>query len=368
MSASKQDILKLQPTQLKTLLLSNKGPETAEKLSLDSRLKQTEESLIKAIDTAVPNETTQLSSLLLNHHMFKKNLELLWSFINNSDPTCRAVLHRNIFPDIFESGPEYQAMYAALTITSDSDRSNYLAGLKTALTKNDRKKIISMRDKVLNLSVPDGFSMLKPVIGAGKSSRISLLQKNEDNTLYVWKQPANDSDKVKNEFHQLVKRSSIWQQLGISKGEIFWAPDNKSILQQYIDGFTLRHAFKHTTLLTDPDHPLLPSLIKIFQQMVSNKIFISGLNTENFIFGQSNWSIIDSGSISRMSSPQLVWKRQYERLSRHWTRFDNTPKSSARTFLKRIETGLDLPDKSLFRDILTKLSLKTGWNNKKLVG
>ena len=367
MSASKQDILKLQPTQLKTLLLSDKGQETAEKLSLDSRLKQTEKSLIKAIDTAVPNETAQLASLLLNHNLFKKNPELLWSFISNSDPTCRVVLHRNIFPDIFELGPEYQALYAALTITSDSNRSNYLAGLKTALIKNDRKKIISMRDRVLNLSVPDGFSMLEPMIGAGKSSRISLIQKNEDSTLYVWKQPGNDSDKIKNEFHQLVKRSSVWYQLGISKGEIFWAPDNKSILQQYIEGFTLRYAFKHTTLLIDPEHPLLPPLIKVFQQMVFNKIFISGLNTENFIFNNSNWFIIDSGSISRMRSPQLVWTRQYKRLSRHWARFDNVPKSSAITLLKRIEAGLNFPDKSLFRDILTRLFLKTGWTSKKLV-
>lgn len=367
MTTSKQDFLILQPTELKTLLLSDKGPETAEKLALDSRLKQAEEALIKAIDTTAPNETALLSDILFSHKTFKKNLELLWSIINNSDPACRAVLNRNILPNIFESGPEYQALYAVLTITSDHDRNIYLADLKTALAENDRDEIIQIRDNVLNLSVPDGFSMLKPLIGAGKSSRISLLQKNEDNTLYAWKQPVNDSDKIKNEFRQLVKRSSVWYQLGISKGEIFWAPDSKSILQQYIEGFTLRHAFKHTTLLTDPEHPLLPPLLKVFQKMVSNKMFISGLNSENFIFDKSNWLIIDSGSISRMSSSWLVWTKQYKRLGKHWARFDNIPKSSARIFLKRIEAGLDLPDKDLFKDILIRLALKTGWNSKKLV-
>ena len=350
--------LTLRPDKLRQLLLSENGQRTAAKLSLAAPSKQIENALIGTVDGAEPEEINRLINLLFQHQTLTKLPELLWHVLRNADATGLAALHRNVFPDLYESGVEYQALYTALTLSNDHERNTYLSELKTLLENRDLSAIKNAADKILNISVPNGYQMVNPYIGAGKSSRISLLKKTDSHTLYVWKLPANDSDKIIQDFKRLIERSRVWNQLGLSKGQISWGPDKKSLLQPYVEGATLRQAFNNTDLLTDPDHELLLPLIEMFHRLASHKLFISGLNSENLIFSESSWRIIDSGSIVTMGSPRLAWTRQYKKLSKHWTRFDNIPIAATRIFLKRIETRLNLPEQNLFGKVFTKLSLK----------
>lgn len=366
MTAAKQDNIFSDPDKLKNLLFSEKGSEIADRLSSSLEPGQAESALIGVVNRSQPGEIKPLIKLLFQHNSLKKLPELMWHVIGNADAKTRAILHRKVFPGLFTEGVEYQALYGALTLSRDIPRRRYLDELKIPLQKKDRTEMTKIRDRVLDLCPPEGFNVVNPCIGCGKTSRISLLKKTTDNRLYVWKQPANDSPRIRREFQQLVERSVVWKRLGISSALIFWDKDRKNLLQPYVNGTTLKQALNSTPLLTDPAHELLPPLIDLFQRMVTNNIYISGLNTENLIFSNSRWEIIDSGSITVMETPLIAWTKQSLQLRKKWARRESFSRTDIKNFLDRIESALGLRKATPLRKNLAKLHLKVTPKRKKV--
>jgi len=366
MKTLEQDKHFFDPDRLKRHLFSKKGSQAASRLSASLDSAKTESALIGVINRSRSGEIKPLIKLLFKHDTLKKRPELMWHVIEKADAKARATLHRKVFPDLFSEGVEYQALYAALTITNDTERLCYLQELKTPLDKRELSEMARIRDRVMDLTAPEGFILVNPCIGCGKTSRISLVKKKGGGRLYVWKQPANDSTAILKEYRRLIERSLIWKRLGISGRPISWGPDRKSLLQPYVKGITLEHAFKNTRLLKDPAHELLSPLIDVFNRTVKNTVFINSLNSENLIFGKSGWEVIDSGSIAVMETPLIAWTKQRQKLGQKWARRGTAGRADIKTFLDRIEDGLDLRTRSPFRKTLVKVHLKINQKRKKI--
>lgn len=195
--------------------------------------------------------------------------------------------------------------------------------------------------------MPPGFELARENIGAGKSSRVSVVRRTADEALFAWKVPSGGKADGRDVFESLVRRSREWVRLGVAAGVVEFAPDGETLLQPYVAGTSLRKLFRESDLLSDPADPRLHPLADLFRDVVTAKVYVSGLNSENLIFDGERFQVIDSGAVRSMSSAYGAWRRQRTKLARHWVRFDGHPREAILTLLGRIEAALELPPAGL---------------------
>jgi SAM-dependent methyltransferase len=189
--------------------------------------------------------------------------------------------------------------------------------------------------------------MVEERIGAGKTSRVSLLRRTRDGERFAWKVPKDDSAASRKLLALLVRRSGEWHRIGVGPGEARIAPDGTTVLQPYVEGRSLRSAFRDTDLLRDPDDALLPPLAETFRRMVTARVSVSGLNSENLVFDGEIWLGIDSGAIREWPTAWRAWAIQRKKIAKHWIRWDGHSRGTVCRFVRRIQRRLGLPRPSL---------------------
>jgi hypothetical protein len=195
--------------------------------------------------------------------------------------------------------------------------------------------------------IPGGFELIREEIGSGKTSMVSLVRRVEDGALFAMKTPRSSDPTSRALLGELVERSRVLAGLDIARGEIIFDPDGRVLLQPFVEGPSLRELFCETDLLTDPDDLHLPALIDLFARIIREGFFVSGLNAENLIFDGGRFEIIDCGALRPTVSAYGAWRRQRQKLLRHWIRFDDHNPGVIRAFLKRLQAGLGLSPVSL---------------------
>jgi hypothetical protein len=204
-------------------------------------------------------------------------------------------------------------------------------------------------------ATPAGFETVREHLGAGKTCVVRLVRRVEDGALFALKVPRADDPATRALLEELIERSRVLTRLGLAPGELRRDPTGRVLLQPFVEGPSLRSLLAETDLLTDAADPRLRDLAALFSRIVRARLCVSGLNSENLIFDGERFRIIDCGVIHRMVSGHGAWRRQREKLARHWVRFDGHGAATIEAFLDRLEASLDQPRASLAARVAYRL-------------
>ncbi len=169
--------------------------------------------------------------------------------------------------------------------------------------------------------VDAGYQIMKRNIGTGKHSVVDLVEETATKQLYAWKQPVTDAESHLLSFEEEIARSAIWRELGVSKVEVKWAEDHKSLFKTFVKGPTLREALNtNSSFLTDPTHPMHVALRVFLKNLFDSNQYIGDVNNKNLIFDGESWQIIDSGGISEKKSKDDAKAEYVEKLPLKWVK------------------------------------------------
>src|SRR5688500_9854669 len=79
------------------------------------------------------------------------------------------------------------------------------------------------------------FEVIRKDFSMGKHSRVSLVR-CPDQTLWIWKCPADDSKSHQMAFRKEIERAKVWRQLELSDIDVQWHEDKRSLFRTYVPG------------------------------------------------------------------------------------------------------------------------------------
>ena len=165
----------------------------------------------------------------------------------------------------------------------------------------------------------EAFEVIESDFGRGKHSRVSLVR-GSDQTLWIWKCPADDSKCHRTAFRKEIERARIWQQLELSNIEVTWHEDRRSLFRTYVPGVLALDRIQSREFWTDETYvPERCALAHLIVRAAQQRAYVSDLNPGNLIFDGCRWQVIDSGSIRFMDSPEATLKKYRQRLMRNWS-------------------------------------------------
>ena len=163
------------------------------------------------------------------------------------------------------------------------------------------------------------FDIVVRDYGHGATSKVSIVRRKSDGELFIWKQPVNDDYYCLEAIQKVFRYSKYWRKFGISKVEVYWCSDKRSILKTYIKGKTLGDMLKEGSLRFSIDDQSLGALRKFFGLLIGSKHYIVDLAIENLVFDGKMWHVIDSGSIGEEDSRSNVRQKYKKVFLENWS-------------------------------------------------
>lgn len=150
------------------------------------------------------------------------------------------------------------------------------------------------------------FDIVVENYGIGAVSKVSIVRRKSDGKLFIWKQPREDDYWHRYFLEKEIRYSKYWRKFGISKVEVCWHSDKRSLLKTYIEGKTLEYMLKEGSLKFSVENRSLRALREFFGLLIGSKRYIGDLISENLVFDGKSWHVIDSGSIGDEESHSNV--------------------------------------------------------------
>jgi hypothetical protein len=187
------------------------------------------------------------------------------------------------------------------------------------------------------------FEVIRKDVGRGKHSRVSLVR-CADQTLWIWKCPADDSKSHQMAFRKEIDRAKIWRQLELSTVEVKWHKDKRSLFRTYVPGVLALDRIQSREFWTNDTYGAERSaLAHLIARAAQQRAYVSDLNPGNLIFDGRRWQVIDSGSIRFGDSPESILKKYRQRLMKNWSSHIHP---TEHTFLWDFLQALTLPDQA----------------------
>ena len=168
-------------------------------------------------------------------------------------------------------------------------------------------------------SITDQYVVLKPGYRKGLRGTISLVRRKNDGQLFVLKMVKGQED-PNHSFANEMRSMGILQDLGLSKGNTFWAPDGESLLKTYVEGPTLTEVLRQNNNFFSENSVELEALKQLIMKLCKSSCYIGDLNSGNLIFNDQRWFIIDCGIIKYNLSYQERIERYHGRFIHRWQR------------------------------------------------
>ena len=159
----------------------------------------------------------------------------------------------------------------------------------------------------------DHFEIIHEDCGHGMHAKVSVVKRQSDGKLLIWKQPASSSPKHQKAFRHEIKRSKYWRKFGISKVKVCWHFDKHSLLKTYIKGKTLTQILKDDPhFFSTTNRHSVKALGKFLRLLINSKHYIQNLSCENLIYDGNKWQVIDSSNIHGRESRSRI-RRAYKK-------------------------------------------------------
>ena len=166
----------------------------------------------------------------------------------------------------------------------------------------------------------DRLEMIHENFAHGMHANISIVKRESDKKLVIWKRPIADKPEHHEAIRKEIKRAKKWKMFGVSKVEVHWHPDKKSLLKTYIVGQTLRQILDNDQeFFSKIESKPIKKLAEFIERLIDSDHYINNLSCENLVFDGNRWHVIDSSEIKEINSHKI--KRKYERnLLEIWSR------------------------------------------------
>lgn len=183
------------------------------------------------------------------------------------------------------------------------------------------------------------FTIVHKDYGHGARSKVSIVKRESDGELLIWKQPLLDDEWHHKSLEKEFKYAKYWRKFGASRVEIDWHRDGRSLLKTYIGGDTLDQTLKKNPGFFSEKSQPLKALGELIGFLINSKYYIQDLNGENLIFDGERWHIIDSGSIGYIGSRSETKQKYKESLLRRWSNgLSEQEINSLKSFLDSVES------------------------------
>lgn len=167
----------------------------------------------------------------------------------------------------------------------------------------------------------DRFEMIHENFAHGMHANISIVKRESDKKLVIWKRPIADKPEHHEAIRKEIKRAKYWKTFGVSKVDVSWHPDKQSLLKTYIDGRTLRQ-------ILDDDQEFfsrigskpIKALSKFIKRLIDSEHYINNLSCENLVFDGNRWHVIDSSEIKEIKSHSEIKQKYKRNLLEIWSR------------------------------------------------
>ena len=190
----------------------------------------------------------------------------------------------------------------------------------------------------------EAFEVIDRDFGMGKHSRVSLVR-CPDQTLWIWKCPADDSKSHQMAFRKEIERAKVWRELELSNVEVRWHADMRSLFRTYVPGVLALDRIQARDFWIDDTYAgercaLADLIVRAAQQ----RAYVNDLNPRNLVFDGCRWQVIDSGSIRFRECPESTLKKYRQRLMKDWA--SGIPPTE-HPFLRQFLRALTLHDSRL---------------------
>lgn len=183
------------------------------------------------------------------------------------------------------------------------------------------------------------FTIIHKDCGHGARSKVSIVKRESDRKLFIWKQPLLDDEWHHGSLKKEIKYAKYWRKFGVGDVEACWHYDGRSLLKTYIKGDTLDQILKKNPGLFSGKSRPLRALRDLIGFLIDSKHYVSDLNGENLIFDGKRWHVIDSGSIYDRDSRSKVKQEYKESLLRRWSKgLSEQEINSLKLFLDSVES------------------------------
>ncbi len=298
----------------------------------------------RAVAEASDRALAALASSVLHRAPFAERRDVLLLAVSRAGPRARNALHRHVFPALHGKSAEFDALYAAVTVSDDARRVSYVAAIREPLARGDADALRdAMRAAGLDPPVPpEGFELVARCIGAGKTFRVGLVRRRADGALHAWKIPADDSPETLADVALAVERSAEWERRGVPGPAAVFAADGRTVLQPFVRGETLRRLIRETQILTDSSDPRHAELVRFLGALAAARVVVRGLNAENLLHDGSGFRAVDAGAVHYARTPRAAFAAQARECRKKWTRWEGAEHAPAiRAFLTKAARDLD---------------------------
>lgn len=163
------------------------------------------------------------------------------------------------------------------------------------------------------------LEVIHRVCGKGKHSRVSVVRRESDGKLFIWKRPVSSSHIHKEAFKKEFKKSKFWRKHGLSKVEVRWHPDRRSLLKTLVKGPTLRDVLKEDRhFFYKKGNKKYSALKEFFWLLVKSGHYIGDVSPKNIAWDGQRWQIIDSSSIHEKENRSSLKQKYREKILNKW--------------------------------------------------
>lgn len=147
----------------------------------------------------------------------------------------------------------------------------------------------------------------------GVHSNISVVKRESDKKLFIWKRAVSSDPRHQKSFQKEFEKAKLWRKFGVSKVEVCWHPDRRSLLKTYVKGYTLKQMLEKDRLrFSREESKPVKALREFIGLLINSKHYVQDLNRKNIVFDGNKWHIIDSSDIHKKLTHSET-KREYKR-------------------------------------------------------
>lgn len=167
----------------------------------------------------------------------------------------------------------------------------------------------------------ESFKVERKNCSGGVHGKISVI-KDSDNNELIWKRPVNNSKVHLKSFKKEIEKSKYWRKIGVSRVNVCWHPDKKSLVKTLIKGRTLGQTLRdHPHFFSNTHNKAYKELGKFVRRLVGSRHYIQDCNRANLVYDKEyhKWNIIDSSTIQTKRSRHEVASKFRSTFLRSWS-------------------------------------------------
>jgi hypothetical protein len=165
------------------------------------------------------------------------------------------------------------------------------------------------------------FEVARRNCSRGVHGKISVIKSKSDGTELIWKRPVGNKKVHIKSFKKEIEKAKYWRKIGVSKVNVCWHIDNKSLIKTLIKGPTLRQMLHdHPHFFSNIHNTTNKELGKFVRCLVANRHYIQDCNRSNLVYDREEyrWHLIDSGNIQKKRSRTEIATKFRNTFMRSW--------------------------------------------------